>query len=334
MKNIKMLVAMLATGLTVVGAAVQGKFNKQIPADAFHLVRLPCRRRANTFHLAYFPCRCRDMFWFHLERGPSLFLPLDQLPLQDSHILIPQDHSNPRHDWAKLHADWILCSDPTAPGFIGYAVDDSGLDAVDRHIPPSPATIVSEPPVVGGQAGGPGGHHQVGLNLQAQGSTMITTVTTTGLLTLTIAPGQVTTIDGPYAAKSQVVITEPDTTVGTTATVTSTASSPSMTEADYGTSSSTDTGAVSTTSAGTTAPATTASAPRSSTDAAAATSSSDADISSTPDATSSDPAQSASPTSDNPNAASNCTAMNMLQKFIIFYSLLHFWDMPFFDRVF
>ncbi|KAK8060729.1 hypothetical protein PG996_010659 [Apiospora saccharicola] len=232
--------------------------------------------------------------------------------------------------------------DPTAPGFIGYAVDDSGLDAVDRHIQPSAATIVSEPPVVAGQAGGPGGHHQVGFNLQAQNSTMMTTVTTSGLLTLTLASGQTTTINGIYAAMSQVVVTESDTTLGATATVTAT-SLPSMTDADYGTSSatgygapSTATGAVSTTTdtaATSSAAATTVIAPSSSSDATATTSS-DGDNSSAPDTTSSDPAQSASPTSDNPNAASNCTVTNMLQKFIIFYAMFQIWDMPFFDRAF
>ncbi|KAK8128849.1 hypothetical protein PG984_009957 [Apiospora sp. TS-2023a] len=233
--------------------------------------------------------------------------------------------------------------EPTAPGFIGYAVDDSGLDAVDRHIQPSAATIVSEPPVVAGQAGGPGGHHQVGFNLQAQNSTMMTTVTTSGLLTLTLASGQTTTINGIYAAMSQVVVTESDTTLGATATVTVT-SLPSMTDADYGTSSSTGygapsstaTGAVSTTTdtaATSSAAATTVSAPSSSSDATATTSS-DGDSTSSPDTTSSDPAQSASPTSDNSNAASNCTVMNMLHKFVIFYAMFQVWYMPFFDRAF
>ncbi|KAK7926726.1 hypothetical protein PG985_003724 [Apiospora marii] len=218
---------------------------------------------------------------------------------------------------------------PTVPGFIGYAVDDTGLDAVDRHILPTAATIVSEPPVVAGQAGGPGGHHQVGFNLQQQNeSTLITTVTTTGTLTLTLASGQVTTIEGPYAVKSQVVVTESDTTVGGMATVTVTTSMPSMTDAGYGTSSSS-----ASSDASATATTASASAPSSSDDATATTSS-DGDTSSTPDATSSDPAQSASPTSADQNAASNCTAMNLLQKFIIFYGIYNFWDMEFFARLF
>lgn len=213
-------------------------------------------------------------------------------------------------------------------------MDDSGLDAVDRHIQPSAGTIVSEPPVVAGQAGGPGGHHQVGFNLKQQGSTFITTVTTTGTLTLTLASGQVTTIDGPYAAKSQVVVTDSDTTVGTTATVMAT-SSPSVTEDSYGTSSAA-TGAASTSSiasSDTPAATTTASPPSSSGDATAITSS-DGDTSSTPDATSSDPGQSATPTSDSPSAASNCTVMNMLQKFIVFYGIYALWEMAYYDRVF
>ncbi|KAK8010089.1 hypothetical protein PG990_009054 [Apiospora arundinis] len=50
----------------------------------------------------------------------------------------------------------------------------------------------------------------------------------------------------------------------------------------------------------------------------------------TPDSTSD---ASASPTPSDSSAASNCTVLNALSTLAIFYAALHFWDMPFFDRI-
>ncbi|KAK7996609.1 serine/threonine-protein kinase cbk1 [Apiospora arundinis] len=50
----------------------------------------------------------------------------------------------------------------------------------------------------------------------------------------------------------------------------------------------------------------------------------------TPDSTSD---ASASPTPSDSSAASNCTVLNALSTLALFYAALHFWDMPFFDRI-
>ncbi|KAK7955826.1 uncharacterized protein PG986_005048 [Apiospora aurea] len=254
---------------------------------------------------------------------------------------------------------------PTPPGFIGYANDGNGQDTVARPLQPSPGTILSEPPVVGGGRDGsqqqphdgavPSGFH-IGLKQQQGGSTWMTTVTTTGTLTLTLASGSVTTISGPYAIETQVV--ESDTTIPITVAETASSQISSMTDADYGASSSSSLATTSTsTSAASTATITASTSTTQSSDASssvttpallssattAASSSFDSSASestasgtddsatSTPDATSSD-AASPSNSGDPNSAASHCTAMAMLQKFAVVYIVFQFWDTTFFDR--